>query len=86
MNTLEMLESLAESWDVKLTSHEVGPCAHTWELRITGPSSWHLYRGALASVVARAWAGEPSDARSAGAVPRTSEDLADWPDDPAARY
>lgn len=68
MNTLEMLESLAESWDVLLTSHEAGPCVVSWTLVIRRDRAYsdeppfaHTYLGALESVVRRAWAGEPAD-------------------------
>ena len=66
MTTMEMLESLAEAWDVRLTSHEVGPSAHCWTLVITGLGAYgdrfcSTYRGTLDSVVRRAWAGEPGD-------------------------
>lgn len=62
MNTLLQLYELSLGWDVKLTSHEVGPGAVEWELRITRRDSWHLYRGELEHVVARAWAGERGEA------------------------
>lgn len=62
-----MLDELAESWDVSLTSHAApsGASAHEWELTLHGGrgKDWrtYRYRGALAVVIARAWAGEPGD-------------------------
>lgn len=68
MTTMEMLEELAEAWDVRLTSHEVGPSAHSWTLVIMNDRAYagepvfsHTYRGTLDSVVRRAYAGEPGD-------------------------
>lgn len=68
MNTLEMLDQLAEAWDVTLTSHALGPSSVEWQLVIRNDRAYkderpfsHLYRGTLASVVARAWAGERGD-------------------------
>jgi hypothetical protein len=58
MDLFKMLDELGQSWDVMLTSHECGPNATTWELRLTSATSWHMYRGELATVVRRAWAGE----------------------------
>ena len=61
-NTLELLQLLGKSWEVTLTCM----CNDQWQLRLQSGSNWnesfaYTYRGSLASVVARAYAGEPDD-------------------------
>lgn len=61
-DTFELLTRLGKAWDVTLS------CTNQmWQLRIQSrDSEWdesfsYVYRGSLASVVARAYAGEPDD-------------------------
>lgn len=61
--TLELLQLLGKAWIVTLTSsHE----DDAWQLRIDSPPHWderfsYTYRGPLARVVSRAYAGELDD-------------------------
>ncbi len=59
---LELLQLLGKAWKVTLTC----TCSDQWQLRIQSGPRWdesfsYTYRGSLASVVARAYAGEPDD-------------------------
>ena len=73
VNTLELLQLLGEAWEVTLT------CLTgegQWQLRIASHPAprWeesfsYTYRGPLASVVARAYAGEPDDGEAVAACP-----------------
>ena len=64
-NTLELLQLLGAAWEVTLTCLTGDD---QWQLRIASHPAprWdesfsYTYRGSLASVVARAYAGEPDD-------------------------
>ena len=57
-----LLQRLGVSWTVALTAAR----SDQWQLRIASPAHWdesfsYTYRGSLASVVARAYAGEADD-------------------------
>ena len=61
--TLELLQLLGKAWIVTLTSSREDDA---WQLRIDSPPHWdesfsYTYRGMLASVVVRAYEGEPDD-------------------------
>lgn len=62
--TIELLQRLGVSWVVTLTAQASDD---QWQLRIAShPARWdecftYTYRGSLASVVGRAYAGEPDD-------------------------
>jgi len=58
-----LLQRLGAAWAVTLTAQTHDD---QWQLRIASPESWdehfsYTYRGSLASVVARGYAGEPDD-------------------------
>jgi hypothetical protein len=65
VNTLELLQLLGQAWEVTLTCLTGND---QWQLRIASHPAprWdesfaYTYRGSLASVVARAYAGAPDD-------------------------
>lgn len=70
-NTLELLQLLGQAWEITLTCLTGDD---QWQLAIASHPAprWdesfsYTYRGSLASVVARAYAGEPDDVRKEAA-------------------